>query len=444
LEHQQEALSLILDLPDPPEDDGAEAQANFHFQCEVIARWCYGLLQPDGPTAVVCEHHEDFLVVYDNGQVDLASVKHRGINRGTWSIAELCDDGGLTHLFDRWLAVSASGRPIRVMHVSNAGLTKGPGQSLELARLCESSQPDPQPLLTWAKKLTRQFLSVAKHKRMPSIPSREPPTRAEQLDDTDPLVKLCAVFITRMSFVAVPHRDDIAAGTIIDVAMPLLQTKGWHGTQEAHTYHNGVVTLVEKTVKTFGKRRLDLARQVVDLALWPIGIEREQRLAARLLDARVLETVTVTGTDIPLYPPGESPLPAPGGAVLRRKMITASLPAISHHLAERWRSAWYTTRRSRLPDLPGDAALVTQLETEVLELVLDAQDDITTAGTTPYGPAFFRHLREKIRISAFRQRPPLNISDQHALGIAFDLSEQCAFDFLPPHDTNTTADADHA
>jgi hypothetical protein len=43
-----------------------------------------------------------------DGCLDLASVKHRGRNRGTWSIAGLCDDGGLTHLFDRWLAVSAS------------------------------------------------------------------------------------------------------------------------------------------------------------------------------------------------------------------------------------------------------------------------------------------------------------------------------------------------
>lgn len=429
--YQQDPLPLVLDLPDAPEDDGAEAQANFRFQCEVIARWSYGLLEPDGPTAIVCEHHEDFLVVFDNGQVDLASVKHRGINRSTWSIAELCDDGGLTHLFDRWLAVSASKRPIRALHVTNAGLTKGPGQSLELSRLCDSPHPDPQLLTTWSKKLARQFLIVAQRKRTPSIPAREPPARADQLDDADALVKRCAAFIAALTFICVPHRDDIAAGTIVDVALPLLQNKGWK-THEARTYHDSVMSLVEKTVRTFGKRRLDLARQVIGMALWPLNAEREQRLAARLLDARILETITVTGVDLPLYPPGEAPLPAPGGAQLYGKMTIGGLPPLSHHLAERWRSAWYTTRRSRLPDLPGDAALLAQIETEVLELVLDIQEETAEAGITPYGPAFFRNLRNKIRVSAFRAPPPLSINDQHALGVAFDLSEQCLFDFLPP------------
>ncbi|MEV6301281.1 dsDNA nuclease domain-containing protein [Actinoplanes sp. NPDC051861] len=437
---QQDALPLMQDIADAPEDDGAEAQANFRFQCEVIARWCYALFEPHGPLAVVCEHHEDFVVVLADGSLDLASVKHRGRNRGTWSVAELCDDGGLTHLFDRWLAVSASGRTIRVLHVSNAGLTQGQGQTAELSQLCDSRQRSTEGLLMWAKKLTRQFLMVAQHKRMPSIPKLKPPARPEHLPDGDALVAAVQRFITLLTFVAVPHRDDIAASTIIDKLLPLHQNRGW-GTREGQLYHEGIVALVEKTARSFGKRRLDLAQQLIDTAMWPVGIEREERLAARLLDQRRLETVTFSGADIPLFPPGESPLPAPGGAQLHRKMTDAHLPASAHHLAERWRSAWYTTRRSRLPDLPGDAAVVFQIETEVLEQVLNAQDEVAQAGTTPYGPAFFRHLRDNIRVSAFRDTPPLRINDQHALGVAFELSEECTFDFMPP---GTPGGAGHA
>lgn len=441
--NQQDALPIMLEIPDAPEDDGAEAQANFRFQCEVIARWCYGLYEPDGPVAVVCEHHEDFVVVFADGSLDLASVKHRGRNRGTWSIADLCDEGGLTHLFDRWLSVSASGRAIRVLHVSNAGLTQGSGQSAELSKLCDSTRRDSLHLLAWAKKLTRQFLLVSQRKRTPSIPVRDAPARAEQLHDDDSLVAAVSTFITMLTLVPVPHRDDIAASSIVDKLLPLHQNEGW-GTHEGQKYHDGVVALVEKTARSFGKRRLDLAHRLIDMAMWPSAAEREERLAARLLDLRVLETVTINGTDVPMFPAGEAPLPAPGGAQLRRKMADGGLSASAHHLAERWRSAWYTTRRSRLPDLPGDAAVIFQIETEVLEQVLEAQEEVVQAGTTPYGPAFFHRLRDKIRVSTFRDPPPLRMNDQHALGVAFEVSEQCEFGFLPPDSAPPVSGAEHA
>jgi hypothetical protein len=263
LGEQQDALPLVLELPDAPEDDGAEAQAYFRFQCEVIARWCYGLFEPDGPIAVVCEHHEDFMAVFANGQVDLASVKHRSRNRGAWSVGELCDDGGLTHLFDRWIAVAASGRPIRALHLSNAGLTKGPGQSAELAGVCEAVQPDPVKLLMWSKKLARQFLLVSQRKRTSAIPSGQPPARAEQFLDSDPLVLLVTRFMRMLTFVPVSHRDDIAASAIIDVLLPLCQAKGWD-THDGQQFHNAVVAIVEKTVRTFGKRRRRRVRGAAD------------------------------------------------------------------------------------------------------------------------------------------------------------------------------------
>ncbi|WP_433458325.1 hypothetical protein [Micromonospora sp. CA-248212] len=442
LSERQEALPLVLELPDAPEDDGAEAQANFRFQCEVIARWSYGLFEPDGPIAVVCEHHEDFMVLFADGQVDLASVKHRSRNRGTWSVADLCDDGGLTHLFDRWVAVAASGRPIRALHLTNAGLTNGPGQSAELAGICEATQPDAALLLAWSKKLARQFLMVSQRKRTSAMPTGQPPARPEHLLDTDPLVQLVARFIPMLTFVPVSHRDDIAASTIIEVALPLCRAKGWD-THDGQHIHDAVMTIVEKTVRTFGKRRLDLARQVVGMAVWPNGMERDERLAARLLDAKALDTAIIYGGDVPLFPPQDAPLPAPGGSQLRRKMADGQLSASAVHLAERLRSAWYSTHRSRLPDLPGDAGVLAQIEAEVLELVLDAQDAALAAGTTPYGRTFFRQLRDTVRVSSFRQRPPLRINDQHALGVSFELSDQCIFDFLPPTSSDTQQEQVH-
>ena len=443
MREQQDALPIVTTLPKPPEDDGAETQANFHFQCEVIARWCYGLFERDGPLAVLCEYLEDFVVVFESGIVDLVSVKHRHRNRGTWSVAELCDDGGLTHLFDRWLSVKAAGRTARVLHVTNAGLTHGPDQSAELSNLCDATTRDPNLLLNWSKKLARQFLLVSKHKRTRAIPQRDAPTRSEHLTDDDPLVGLVATFIATLTFVAVPHRDDIAASNLAQVVMPLCLARGWD-IRDGPPFHDAVVAIVERTVRSFGMRRLDLARHVVDATQWPTGIERDEKLAARLLDASLLNSVIVRGGEVPLFPPGEVPLPAPGGGQLRRKMAAGQLTREAQHLAERLRSAWYTTRRARLPDLPGDAAAVAQIEAEVLELVLDAQDATVASGAVPYGPAFFRQLRDSLRVGAFRQRPPVQMNDQHALGVSFELSEQCIFGFQPPWVATADSAVEHA
>jgi hypothetical protein len=427
---QQDALPLVVALPDPLDDDGAEAQANFHFQCEVTARYCYGLFEPDGPVAVVCEYQEDLLVVFRTGLIDLVSVKHRGLNRGPYSVGELCDGGGLTHLFDRWLALRASDRTLRATVVSDAGLSNEAGQPAELAKLCDAERPDPSALRAWSKKLARQFLLVAQRRRTHAIPRRDPPARAELLDDGDSLVLLVGRFINVLTFVPAPRRNDITASSIVDVVMPVCRQQGWD-TRDAESTHAAVVALVQKAVRSFGRQRIDLARRVASMDRWPTGVERDERLAARLIDVELLRTAIVRGGDIPLFPPGRTPLPAPGGATLRQKMASGQLPTTHHHFAERLRSAWYTLRRSVLPDLPGDAALLAQVETEVCELVIDAQESIAPGGDG-YGRTLYQALRDGVRVSAFRQRPPLTMNDQHALGVAFELCDQCTFDFLPP------------
>jgi hypothetical protein len=447
MDHRQEAFPDLCALPVPVEDAGALAQANFRYQCEAIAQWCYGLLDENGPLAVLCEYHEDFVVLHQNRDIELTSVKHRDRNRGAWSFGELCDHGGLVHLFDRWQIVRDAGYPVQARHLTNAGLTGGSGKAAELGTLCQSDGHRPDHHLTWAKRLARQSLMVAAHHQMETIPRRDPPSRPESLDDDDPLVCRTAEFLQCLRFTVTAHRDDIAATTIHHVLVPLFKRQGWNHYDPVQS-HNQVVSVVEEAVRSFDAQPMALARYGLDPNYWSATAARDSRVAARTIDAERVLAALVPGDAPPLFRTDRLPLPAPGGAALRRKMSSGSLSTTQHEWAERLRSAWYTARSGLLPDLPGDAAVVAQIETEVLELVIAAQDATDLQCPEPdhnrrFGPALLAALRGEIKVDRFQQRPPLPINDRHALGVAFDLSDQCHFAFERPAPVTTDATGHH-
>ncbi|MFG2794664.1 dsDNA nuclease domain-containing protein [Streptomyces sp. NPDC048419] len=88
----------------PEEDSGSDTLGRYRFQAEVAAWDCLAMLTQDTIDFVVCEGHEDFVVAWADGSVELVSVKHREESQGTWPLVKLCKSGGLTHLFDRWCA----------------------------------------------------------------------------------------------------------------------------------------------------------------------------------------------------------------------------------------------------------------------------------------------------------------------------------------------------
>ncbi|PRX17359.1 hypothetical protein CLV67_116135 [Actinoplanes italicus] len=61
-----------------------------------------GRLQADHRSRVLCEHHEDWIVLVGE-RAELVSAKHYGPRFGAYStMNSLASDGGLAHLFDRW------------------------------------------------------------------------------------------------------------------------------------------------------------------------------------------------------------------------------------------------------------------------------------------------------------------------------------------------------
>ena len=136
----------ILDIP-PSEDAGALTLARYGYQHNCAVPYALQTLDESSPVlAVVCETHEDFLVLHAWGP-ELVSVKHRELTQGPWTLLQLCAEP-LSHLLDRWLA---TGKRARCRLLTNQGLKPGRKQAEHLAAACSAHQSE--ELETWATRL---------------------------------------------------------------------------------------------------------------------------------------------------------------------------------------------------------------------------------------------------------------------------------------------------
>jgi len=133
------AVDIVLTTA-APDDAGARTADLFDWQAAVAAADVLTLAladltdRNDGRSPplrrVVCEHHEDWLVLEDS-TVELVSAKHRELSSGAWTtLRQLATDGGLAHLFMRWRGL---GKGCRCRMVTNAGLAAGKPRALQRA-----------------------------------------------------------------------------------------------------------------------------------------------------------------------------------------------------------------------------------------------------------------------------------------------------------------------
>ncbi|MFF5080387.1 hypothetical protein ACFY36_25325 [Actinoplanes sp. NPDC000266] len=103
-----------------------------------------GNLASSGTTRVVCEHHEDWVALRGD-DAELVSAKHPGLPFGAYStLNSLADDGGVAHLFNRWLTM---GEKPTCRLVTTAGAS-GPAQKLvEIAVTARQRRLDGEPFV---------------------------------------------------------------------------------------------------------------------------------------------------------------------------------------------------------------------------------------------------------------------------------------------------------
>jgi hypothetical protein len=115
----------------PADDAGASTADRYDWQAAMAAADGLALyldalgdgeLRADSDGRIVCEHHEDWVVVR-GGDAELVSAKHREPSYGVFTtLSQLAGDGGLAHLFGRWHALEE--KPACRL-VTTAGLAPG-------------------------------------------------------------------------------------------------------------------------------------------------------------------------------------------------------------------------------------------------------------------------------------------------------------------------------
>lgn len=141
----------VLSLP-LAEDGGALVATALRWQHHCAARWLITAIREESIRAIVCETHEDFLVLHEDGRVTAVSVKHRDVGEPRWTPGTLCSRGGVAHLFAFWQR--AEERPASCVMTSGK-LSTGADGAEALVRVC--SRGDAAGIQRWLPKIGAQL-----------------------------------------------------------------------------------------------------------------------------------------------------------------------------------------------------------------------------------------------------------------------------------------------
>lgn len=142
-----DAAEEILRTALPPDDAGAETADRYEWQAmmaaaDVLAMYFEqleetGVVVAGGQFTVFCEHHEDWSFARGDS-TEIISGKHREASVGALSsFRQLLKDGGVLHLFDRWMALQ---RTPACRLVTTAGLASDAART---AAVCDLLRADP-------------------------------------------------------------------------------------------------------------------------------------------------------------------------------------------------------------------------------------------------------------------------------------------------------------
>lgn len=430
------SLHAIFGLA-PGEDSGSETLGRYRYQAEVAARDCLAMLTEDGIDFVVCEWHEDFVVAFTDGAVELVSVKHREENQGTWTLVKLCKTGGLTHLFDRWCACGCAAN-VRLKLATNAAMN--PANAGPLARMCG---PDPEitdGLSAMVDTVARQMLKVRWDEPYDNVPK----TPKVPLAD----IQIPSGFAERVrQFLAVleiscdpPQRAHITDVNIQSLLVPAVERLQLTHVDMAASYRN-IVDRIERANRDESDRG-QLAAYLADPSRVRYSTQMRQRIARRTITRDVLRAeMAYTSVQLATFPRGQVPLVAPGGARLKRKLSRGLVPSDEAAFAERLRSAWYATWSERRSGLAGDDTDLLNLSTDVLEVVFECKRHARSQiqDGSAYGSMMNDLIAQRLKVDGLSTPPPFLVKDQHLLGLAYQLCDECLFYFSENFDADGEA-----
>lgn len=416
----------------PTDDAGAQTADRFEWQAAMAAADALSLyretidngrLASATDAGIVCEHHEDWVVIGPGG-AELVSGKHRDPSVAVFTTTnQLLGDGGLAHLFGRWHAINEL--PYCRL-VTTAGLAPGEAQGLnEAAVALRKLAGEGQMLLASG---THEAVVIQFAKGLQRTPKFLPAPWKASVDAgvTDPAadhLEQAARFLSVLRIdEARPQRTYISDAAPNMYCVPVLQTLG----------HDALLAVsVWEAVMALFRARMRAAGPTSRGAL-PHIQAGQVRLTSDVLAQRELAKRTVTIADLNLTirkavsnRAGYLPIvPPPRTTRLGIKMEAGLCADNSIERAEQLRSDYLAYWSERDSGDPLARSLRQRLQRALLAISDDAATAITDSGAPLRGPDLWRDIKARVKAMPPGDWPEDLDADLRLGGIC-DLTAQC-------------------
>lgn len=345
---------------------------------------------------VICEHHEDYLVLAEDGGIEAVSVKHREDHLPAWSISSLADDGGLGHLLDTF---KRSNGQIDCCFESNRANT--------------------------VDDLFSEDAAVSGALRN-NLADRLSATR----DDIDAFLA-CLRFPPPM-----PHRRDIESTFATRYATGALDALGI--TLSPST----AISIARDLIANASAERLEAEVEAKVLVAAPAdraAVAAEAVLAARRVTDKDLSEALRSAAVARAPSLSASAAGAGQETTMTSKLVVGGLGPSTVATAQRRRRFWYT-HVTRFRDIPHRQQELASLTEWVQDQANAAEFAALDSGKEPYGRFMHEKLIERLyNTEALPAGTPLEDSNPALLsGAAYQLTDDCSIWFCPRPDPLTT------
>lgn len=408
-ERTPEDLGSVLRAATPVDDAGAETFDRYEWQAmmatvDLLSMYMDALVTGRDPTAVldcglVCEYHEDWARVL-HGEVELVSGKHKESGFGTYTTANsLLGDGGVAHLFGRWLALG--GVP-RTRLVTTAGVSDDAEAIRKACGHFAVNGPDAV--------LPNETIQAAYGRLVGKLQEKRAAAGMDEIEDLEAAV-LPKFLMTLTLQCGEPRRSFLPSGAPTAYAAPIARELG--RPDLAVAIWEAVLSLVRNRMRDAGPSRLGLLH-----SLAPGGPDELERRTVTVADAHVAITTALT------TPGGFAPLPK---LVITNKMAVkmdeGRCAATSIDRAEVLRKRFTSSRRARRS---GPGAREGELEMELfLRRIVDRATGTTrTTDGKPWGAKLWTELEDRLDAEAGSGTAAGFDTDMLLGGVA-DLANQC-------------------
>jgi hypothetical protein len=365
-----------------PEDAGATTVARYRFQYCCAGARLLAAIAEGRSCVVICEHHEDYLVLCDGG-MEAVSVKHREDHLPAWTISSLADDGKLGHLLDTF---QRAGGEIDCCFESNRANTVADLFSEEA--VCGPLRDD-----------LAQRLSA---------------TRA----DID-------AFLSRLTFSpAMPHRRDIESAFATRYATGALDALGITLSPSA------AISLARDLVANASAERLEVEIEARVLVATPAdrpALVAEAVLAARRVTDQDLSEALRAAAIARTPSLNASATAAENETTMTRKLIAGGLGPSTVETAQRRRRYWFT-HVTQFRDIPHRQQELASLTEWVQDQANAAESAALDSGKDPYGRLMHDTLIERLHDRDALPAGTLAEDSAPALlsGAAYQLTDDCS------------------